>query len=128
MFFIILGNLEPRPLACAARHHQRAVRDAGSPGNYCGSAALHALPRAAARCGARHRGGGNLRGDRWQERSAVDGGTAAGGGPAVHVRAVLLLIWRYKAVPRLFANPPRQLAYACWVRRLPGLPIRVPGR
>ena len=61
MFFIILGNLEPRPLACAARHHQRAVRDAGSPGNTCGSAALHALPRAAARCGARHRGGGNLR-------------------------------------------------------------------
>ena len=37
MFFIILGNLEPRPLACAARHHQRPVRDAGSPGNTCGS-------------------------------------------------------------------------------------------
>ena len=31
MFFIILGNLEPRPLACAARHHQWAVPDAGSP-------------------------------------------------------------------------------------------------
>ena len=62
MFFIILGNLEPRPLACAARHDQRAVRDAGQPGNASGSAALHALPRAAARCGARHRGGGNLRG------------------------------------------------------------------
>ena len=61
MFFNILGKVEPRPLACAARHHQRAVRDAGSPGNTCGSAALHALPRAAARCGARHRGGGNLR-------------------------------------------------------------------
>ena len=76
MFFNILGNVEPRPLACAARHHQRPVRDAGSPGNTCGSAALHALPRAAARCGARHRGGGNLRGDRWQERSAVDGWTA----------------------------------------------------
>ena len=101
MFFIILGNLEPRPLACAARHHQRPVRDAGSPGNTCGSAALHALPRAAARCGARHRGGGNLRGDSWLERSAVDGWTAAGGGPAVYGRAVLLLIWRYKAVPRL---------------------------
>ena len=27
----------------------------------------------------------------------MDGWTAAGGGPAVHVRAVLLLIWRYKA-------------------------------
>ena len=52
MFFIIPGNLEPRPLACAAWHHQRAVRDAGSPGNTCGSAALHALPRAAARRGA----------------------------------------------------------------------------
>ena len=62
MFFIILGNLEPRPLACAARHHQRPVRDAGSPGNTCGSVPDHALPRAAARCGARHRGGGNLRG------------------------------------------------------------------
>ena len=94
MFFIILGNLEPRPLACAARHHQCAVRDAGSPGNTCGSVPDHALPRAAARCGARHRGGGNLRGDRWQERSAVDGWTAAGGGPAVHVRAVLILIWK----------------------------------
>ena len=76
MFFIILGNLEPRPLACAARHHQRPVRDAGSPGNTCGSVPDHALPRAAARCGARHRGGGNLRGGSWQERSAVDGGTA----------------------------------------------------
>ena len=60
MFFIILGNLEPRPLACAARHHQWAVPDAGSPGNTCGSVSDHALPRAAARCGARHRGGGNL--------------------------------------------------------------------
>ena len=76
MFFIILGNLEPRPLACAARHHQRPVRDAGSPGNTCGSVPDHALPRAAARCGARHRGGGNLRRDSWQERSAVDGWTA----------------------------------------------------
>ena len=76
MFFIILGNLEPRPLACAARHHQWAVPDAGSPGNTCGSVSDHALPRAAARCGARHRGGGNLRGCRWQERSAVDGWTA----------------------------------------------------
>ena len=76
MFFNILGNVEPRPLACAAQHDQRAVRDAGSPGNTCGSVPDHALPRAAARCGARHRGGGNLRGDRWQERSAVDGGTA----------------------------------------------------
>ena len=74
--FNILGKVEPRPLACAARHHQRPVRDAGSPGNTCGSAALHALPRAAARCGARHRGGGNFGGDRWQERSAVDGWTA----------------------------------------------------
>ena len=53
----------------------------------------------------------------------MDGGTAAGGGPAVHVRAVLVLIWRYKAVPRLFANPPRQLVYTCWVARLPGLPM-----
>ena len=44
MFFIILGNLEPRPLACAARHHQRPVRDAGSPGNTCGS-----VPRVTAR-------------------------------------------------------------------------------
>ena len=76
MFFNILGKVEPRPLACAARHDQRAVRDAGSPGNTCGSVPDHALPRAAARCGARHRGGGNLRGDRWQERSAVDGWTA----------------------------------------------------
>ena len=117
MFFNILGNLEPRPLACAARHHQCAVRDAGSPGNTCGSAALHALPRAAARCGARHRGGGNLRGDSWQERSAVDGWTAAGGGPAVHVRAVLLLIWRYKAVPRLLSNPPKT-----GLRTLAGVP------
>ena len=50
MFFIILGNLEPRPLACAARHHQWAVPDAGSPGNTCGSVSDHALPRAAARC------------------------------------------------------------------------------
>ena len=74
MFFIILGNLEPRPLACAARHHQRPVRDAGSPGNTCGSAALHALPRAAARCGARHRGGGNLRGDSWQSAQPWTGG------------------------------------------------------
>ena len=97
MFFIILGNLEPRPQRLCCSAPQRAVRDAGCPGNTCGSAALHALPRAAARRGARHRGGGNLRGDRWQKRSAVDGWTAAGGGPAVHVRAVLVLIWRYKA-------------------------------
>ena len=117
MFFIILGNVERGRSACAARHHQRAVRDAGSPGNTCGSAALHALPRAAARCGARHRGGGNLRGDSWQERSAVDGWTAAGGGPAVHVRAVLLLIWRYKAVPRLLSNPPKT-----GLRTLAGVP------
>ena len=59
MFFIILGNLEPRPLAAcaerAARHHQRPVRDAGSPGNTCGSAALHALPCAAARRSATQR-------------------------------------------------------------------------
>ena len=48
---------------------------------------------------------------------------AATRGPGVHVQAVLVLIWRYKAVPRLFANPPRQLAYACWVARLPGLPM-----
>ena len=94
MFFIILGNLEPRPQRLCCSAPQRAVRDAGCPGNTCGSAALHALPRAAARRGARHRGGGNLRGDRWQKRSAVDGWTAAGGGPAVHVRAVLLLIWK----------------------------------
>ena len=74
MFFIILGNEELRPLGCAQRSApQRPVRDAGSPGNTCGSVPDHALPRAAARCGARHRGGGNLRGDRWQERSAVDG-------------------------------------------------------
>ena len=61
MFFNILGKVEPRPLACAARHRQWAVPDAGSPGNTCGSVPDHALPRAAARCGARHRGGGNLR-------------------------------------------------------------------
>ena len=76
MFFIILGNLEPRPLACAAQGCPVSCPDAGSPGNTCGSAALHALPRAAARCGARHRGGGNLRGDSWQEHSAVDGWAA----------------------------------------------------
>ena len=76
MFFNILGNLEPRPLACAAQAAPCPVRDASCPGSTCGSAALHALPRAAARCGARRRGGGNLRGDRWQERSAVDGWTA----------------------------------------------------
>ena len=49
MFFIILGNLEPRPLAPQRRAAPCPVRDAGSPGNTCGSAALHALPRAAAR-------------------------------------------------------------------------------
>ena len=76
MFFIILGNLEPRPLAPQRRAAPCPVRDAGSPGNTCGSVSDHALPRAAARCGARHRGGGNLRGDRWQKRSAVDGWTA----------------------------------------------------
>ena len=77
MFFIILGNLEPRPLACAARprHHQRPVRDAGSPGNTCGSAALHALPRTAARCRTpsrrRHFEGRQLAGALSRER--VDG-------------------------------------------------------
>ena len=76
MFFNILGNVELRPLPVRRRAAPCPVRDAGCPGNTCGSAALHALPRAAARCGARHRGGGNLRGDRWQERSAVDGWTA----------------------------------------------------
>ena len=94
MFFIILENVERRPLPVRRRAAPCPVRDAGSPGNTCGSVPDHALPRAAARCGARHRGGGNLRGDRWQKRSAVDGWTAAGGGPAVHVRAVLLLIWK----------------------------------
>ena len=79
MFFNILGKVEPgknRGRLPVLLHDQRAVRDAGSPGNTCGSVPDHALPRTAARCGARHRGGGNLRGDRWQERSAVDGGTA----------------------------------------------------
>ena len=76
MFFNILGNVELRPLACCSAPPTVTVRDAGSPGNTCGSVPDHALPRAAARCGARHRGGGNLRGDRWQERSAVDGWTA----------------------------------------------------
>ena len=74
MFFIILGNLEPRPLACAAQHDQRAVRDAGSPGNTCGSVPDHALPRAAARCGARHRGGGNLRGRQLAGAQPLTGG------------------------------------------------------
>ena len=49
------------------------VRDAGSPGNTCGSVPDHALPRAAARCGARHRGGGNLRGDSWREMRRCPG-------------------------------------------------------
>ena len=65
MFFNILGNIEQvlRP-PVRRRAAPCPVRDASCPGNTCGSAALHALPRAAARCGARHRGGGNFRGDR----------------------------------------------------------------
>ena len=49
MFFNILGNVELRPQAPVLLTTKRAVRDAGSPGNTCGSAALHVLPRAAAR-------------------------------------------------------------------------------
>ena len=61
MFFIILGNLDRGRLPVRRRAAPCPVRDAGSPGNTCGSVPDHALPRAAARCGARHRGGGNLR-------------------------------------------------------------------
>ena len=61
MFFIILGNLEPRPLACAAQGCPVSCPGRGQPWKYLWQRTDHALPRAAARCGARHRGGGNLR-------------------------------------------------------------------
>ena len=104
MFFIILGNLEPRPQRLCCSAPQRAVRDAGCPGNTCGSAALHALPRAAARCGARHRGGGNLRGDSWQSAQPWTGG---------RLYTIKLLALQGGAAPAL-QSPKDRLAYACW--------------
>ena len=75
MFFIILGNLEPRPLACAAQGCPVSCPGRGQPWKYLRQ---RTRPRVTARrCPMRrtHRGGGNLRGS-WQERSAVDGWTA----------------------------------------------------
>ena len=76
MFFIILGNLEQRPLACAAQGCPVSCPGRGQPWKYLRQ---RSAPRVTARrcpMRARHRGGGNFRGDRWQERSAVDGWTA----------------------------------------------------
>ena len=117
MFFIILGNLEPRPLACAAQGCPVSCPGRGQPWKYLRQ---RTRPRVTARRCPMRRTPSRRRqfeGDRWQERSAVDGWTAAGGGPAVHVRAVLLLIWRYKAVPRLLFNPPKT-----GLRTLAGVP------
>ena len=69
MFFIILGNAVAA--ACGRLPHvTRAALEIPA------AAQRSTRYRAAARCGARHRGGAILRGDRWQERSAVDGWTA----------------------------------------------------
>ena len=55
---------------CSAGLPRVPVRDAGQPGNTCSSAALHALPRAAARCSATPSRRRHLRGDSWVGRSA----------------------------------------------------------
>ena len=65
MFFIILENVEWRPLPVRRRAAPCPVRDAGSPGNTCGSVPDHALPRAAARRSATPSRRRHLRGGSW---------------------------------------------------------------
>ena len=75
MFFIILGNLEPRPLACAARTTNGPSRTRAAleipAAAYPTTRYRAPLPDAAHAIAAEAIWGG-----RWQERSAVDGWTA----------------------------------------------------
>ena len=117
MFFNILGNLEPRPLACAAQGCPVSCPGRGQPWKYLRQ---RTRPRVTARrCPMRRTP---------SRRRQFEGRPLAGALSRGRVDGCIrsrrpTLIWRYKAVPRLFANPPRQLAYACWVARLPGLPM-----
>ena len=113
MFFNILGNLEPRPLCLCCSAPPTARPGRGQPWKYLRQ---RSAPRVTARrCPMRRTPSRRRQFEGRQLAGALSRGRVDG--------CIRSSYWRYKAVPRLFANPPRQLVYTCWVARLPGLPM-----